>query len=84
MTFEANTNENHKGVDDLIKRLKPAMPSDQWYISEATISARFAPHGDKPAKTRTFELSHDSCSLKHDEYGLKLHAVLTASKIESA
>lgn len=84
VTFEANTDENHKGVDDLIKRLKPAMPSDQWYISDATISARFVPHGDKPAKTRTFELSHDSCSLKHDEHGLKLHAVLAASKIESA
>lgn len=83
VTFEADTDNNHKAVHDLIKRLNPVMPSDRWYISEATISARFAPQGDQPAKTRTFDLSHDSCSLKHDELGLKLHAVLSASRIES-
>lgn len=83
VTFEADTDKNHKAVHDLIKRLNPLMPPDQWYISEARISARFAPQGDQPAKTRTFDLSHDSCSLKHDELGLRLHAVLSASKIES-
>ena len=84
VTFEADTDRNRMGVHDLIKRLNPVMPPDRWYISEARITARFEAHGDEPAKTRTFDLSHDSCSLKHDELGLKLHAVLAASKIESA
>jgi len=84
VTFEAATDENRNGVHDLIKRLNPIMPADQWYISEATISARFAPDGDRPAKTMTFHLTHDTCSLKHDELGLRLHAVLAASKIEAA
>ena len=84
VTFEADTDKDHNAVHGLIKRLNPVMPSDRWYISEATISARFAAQGDQPAKTRTFDLSHDSCSLKHDELGLKLHAVLSASKIETA
>jgi len=84
VTFEANTDQNQKGVHDLIRRLNPAMPLDQWYVSEASISARFAPNGDKPARTKTFNVTHDSCSLEHDEFGLKLHAVLAASKIETA
>jgi len=83
VTFEADTDADRKGVHDLIKRLNPVMPSDQWYISEATIAARLNTNGDKRAKVVNFVVTQDSCSLKHDEAGLKLHDVLAASKIES-
>lgn len=84
VTFEADTDENRKGVYDLIKRMNIVLPADHWYVSEATISARFAAVGDKPGKLMTFIVTPpDSCTLKHDEAGLKLHAVLAASKIET-
>jgi hypothetical protein len=47
------------------------------------ITATVKPDPKAPAKTVTFQVTYpNSCSLKYDEIGLKLRAMLTASGIE--
>ena len=83
ITLEAETAENPLALYDLIDQTCRAFPLGQWNVTQAEIVAQFAAQDDKPARRKTFTVGWpNSCSLKYDEVGLTLRAMLVASKIE--
>ena len=83
ITLEADTGENRLAVYDLLDQMGQSMPLEHWNVTQAEIAARVVMTSDKPAKTETFRVSWpNSCSLKYDDVGLKLRAMLQASGIE--
>jgi len=52
-------------------------------ITQVEVAASIIEDADKPAKRVTFRITHpNTCSLKYDERGLKLRAMLEASGLE--
>lgn len=83
LTLEANPKHDPKAVYALLEKLKPSLPSHEYVVSQVGITATVKLDAKAPAKTVTFQVSFPcSCSLKHDEIGLKLRAMLAASGIE--
>lgn len=83
ITLEADTTENRLALYDVIERAGEAFPFDQWNVTQAEIVVNLAATEDKPAWRETFTIGWpNSCSLKYDEIGLKLRAMLVASGIE--
>jgi hypothetical protein len=83
VTFEAETDADRYALYDLIKRVNMAIPLDRWQVWQASLSARLAGTGEKPAWVERFNVtSPNSTNLKHDEVGVKLRAMLAASGIE--
>ena len=73
----------HK-LDDVIEQAGRAFPMELWNVTQVEIVAYLAARDDKPSRRETFTVGYpNSCSLKYDEIGLKLRAMLVASKIES-
>ena len=84
MTLEADTIENPLALYDLIEQTGRTFPLEQWNVTQAEIVVRLAATDDKPPRRETFTVGWpNSCSLKYDEIGLKLRAMLVASKIEA-
>jgi hypothetical protein len=82
ITVEADTSENRWALYDLLEEVGRSLPLSQWNVTWAEISARLL-KGDIRAKTHTFHVSWpNSCSLKYDDVGLMLRAMLKASGIE--
>jgi hypothetical protein len=83
ITLEADTKRDPHAVYALLDKLAPALPLHLYNITQAELSALVVVDEDKPAKTISFKITHpNSCSLKYDEVGLKLRAMLEASGIE--
>jgi hypothetical protein len=70
-------------VYDLLDKLALVLPSSAYFITQVGITAQVKPNPAKAAKAVNFNVSWpNSCSLKYDEIGLKLRAMLAASGIE--
>ncbi len=83
LTLEANPKHDAKAVYALLDKLAPVLPSHEYQISQVGITATVKLDPKAPAKTVTFQVTYpNSCSLKYDEIGLKLRAMLEASGIE--
>ena len=83
ITLEANASSNPLAVYDVVEQAGRAFPLAQWEVDQAEIVVHLAATDDKPPRRETFRLGlPNSCSLKYDEIGLKLRAMLVASKIE--
>ena len=83
MTLEADTATNPLALYDVVETVGRAVPLEQWNATQVEIVARFVATADKPPKVESFRLTWpNSCSLKYDEIGLKLRAMLVASGIE--
>lgn len=83
LTLEADTGESPVAVYDLVERISQAVPLRQYHVSQVEIAATVVVDVDKPPKVFTIRLTHpNSCSLKYDELGLTLRAMLEASGIE--
>jgi len=83
ITLEADTTGNRLGLYDLIESLARSLPVSLWNVTQAEISVEVVGSGDKRPKIETFQVTWpNSCSLKYDELGLRLRAMLTASGIE--
>lgn len=83
IVFEADPSEKRLGVYDLLEAAGQSLPLAVWNVTQAEITAKvqLAPH--KPPKTETFRITWpNGCTLKYDEAGLKLRAMLQASGIE--
>jgi hypothetical protein len=81
--LEANTSEKHLALYDLLEEVGRSLPLGQWNVTWAEISAQVLRPGESRAKAHTFQVSWpNSCSLKYDDTGLKLRAMLNASGIE--
>ena len=54
-----------------------------YNVTQVEIAASVVVDTDKPPKTVTFRITYpNSCSLKYDDTGMKLRAMLEASGIE--
>lgn len=83
LTLEANPKHDAKAIYALLEKLAPSLPSHEYVVSQVGITASVKLDAKAPAKTVTFQVSYpNSCSLKHDEIGLKLRAMLAGSGIE--
>lgn len=83
LTLEANPKNDPNAVYALLERLTPSLPSHEYLVTQVGITASVKVAPGAPAKTVTFQVTHpNSCSLKYDEIGLKLRAMLEASGIE--
>jgi len=83
LTLEANPKNDPDAIYKLLEKLSPSLQSHEYQISQVGITAMVKLDPKAPAKKVDFNVSYpDSCSLKHDEVGMKLRAMLTASGIE--
>jgi hypothetical protein len=83
ITLEANPKHDPKAVYALLEKLTPSLPRHEYQISQVGLTASVKVDATAPAKTVPFTISWpSSCSLKHDQIGLKLRAMLEASGIE--
>lgn len=83
ITLEADVSENALAIYDVLEQLGGSLPLNLWNVTRAEIVVHIAARGDKPARREVFTVSYpNACSLKHDEPGLKLRAMLAASGIE--
>jgi hypothetical protein len=81
--LEADASENRQALYDLLERVGQSLPLSQWNVTWAEISAHVLKAGEVRAKAHTFHVGWpNSCSLKHDDIGLTLRAMLKASGIE--
>jgi hypothetical protein len=83
LTVEADPKHNPKAVYDLLDKLSASLPSHEYYVTQVGITAQVKPTPTAAAKTVSFNITYpNSCSLKYDEIGLKLRAMLETSGIE--
>ena len=83
ITLEADPTSNPLALYDVIEQAGRAFPLELWNVTQVEIVAYLAARDDKPPRRETFTVGYpNSCSVKYDEIGLKLRAMLVASKIE--
>jgi len=83
LTLEVDARHNQHAIHDLLEKLTPVLPASAYFITQVGMTASVKVSPTAPAKTVSFQISHpNSCSLKYDEIGLKLRAMLEASGIE--
>ena len=83
ITLEANVNQNSEGVYELLESIGRSVNLALYDITQVEFSASIVEEPDKPSKRVTFHLTYpNTCSLKYDERGLKLRAMLEASGLE--
>ncbi|MEF8766358.1 MAG: hypothetical protein ABTS16_12880 [Candidatus Accumulibacter phosphatis] len=83
LIVEADTKHRPDAVYDLLETLAPVFPGHSYLVTQVGIAARIKPNTHSASKQVNFTVSFpNSCSLKHDEVGLKLRAMLWASGIE--
>lgn len=83
VTLEADVGENALALYDLLEQAGRSLPLEHWNVTWAEIVVHLAARGEKPPRREAFTLSWpNACSLKHDETGLVLRAMLAASGIE--
>jgi hypothetical protein len=79
----ANTSMDHLALYDLLDEVGQSLPLSEWNVTWAEISAKVLGSGDPRPKTQTFHVAWpNSCSLKYDDIGLMLRAMLKVSGIE--
>lgn len=83
ITLEADASGNPSAVYDLLEKIGKAVPLHLYNVTQVEVAALVVVDADKPPKAVTFRISHpNSCSLKYDEVGQKLRAMLDASGVE--
>lgn len=83
LTLEANPKNDPQAVYMLLEELAPVLPGHQYFVNQVGVTASVRLNPTAPAKAVTFQVTFpNSCSLKYDEVGLKLRAMLEASGIE--
>ncbi|MBF0453921.1 MAG: hypothetical protein HQL72_03765 [Magnetococcales bacterium] len=83
ITLEADIKETDKAVYDLLDNLAESVSVDMYNVTRVELVASIDRGGDKKPKNELFSVTFpNSCSLKYDDMGLKLRAMLEASGIE--
>ena len=83
ITLEADSSDNANAVYDLLDELRSSLKLSLYSVTQVELAASVVTDADKPARKVTFRITYpNSCSLKYDEVGLKLRAMLEASGIE--
>jgi len=83
ITLEADAHRNRLAIYDLLDMLAESLPLHLYNATQVELAASVIVDPKKRAKRVPIRLTHpNSCSLKYDEVGLKLRAMLSASGIE--
>jgi hypothetical protein len=83
ITLEADSSDNAAAVYELLGEIKSALDLPMYNVTQIELAASVVTDADKPPKKVTIRITYpNSCSLKYDEVGLKLRAMLEASGIE--
>jgi hypothetical protein len=83
ITLEADSSDNADAVYDFLDEIKSALNLSMYNVTQVELAASVITDEDKPPKKVTIRITYpNSCSLKYDEVGLKLRAMLEASGIE--
>jgi hypothetical protein len=81
ITLEADSSDNADAVYNLLDEIKSDL--SMYNVTQVELAASVVTDADKPSKKITIRITYpNSCSLKYDELGLKLRAMLEASGIE--
>ena len=83
ITLEADTSLNRDAMYDLLDQVGKSIPLYLYNVTQAELAVSVTVDPDKPAKQMTVRITYpNSCSLKYDEMGIKLRAMLESSGIE--
>lgn len=83
ITMEADTSKDGDAVYDLLDQIRATIPINMYNVTQAELAVSVVGNPDKPTKRVTIRITYpNSCSLKYDELGLKLRAMLESSGIE--
>ena len=83
ITLEADSSDNPDAVYDLLDEIRASLRLSMYNVTQVELAASVVTDADKPAKKVTIRITYpNSCSLRYDEIGLKLRAMLEASGIE--
>ncbi len=83
ITLEADASEDRDAVYDLLDQIAKAIKLEMYNLTQVELTASVMEDADKPPKRVIFRITYpNSCSLKYDDLGLKLRAMLEASGIE--
>jgi hypothetical protein len=83
ITLEADSSDNPEAVYDLLDQIRTSLPLSMYNVTQVELAASVVTTAEKPPKKVTTRITYpNSCSLKYDEVGLKLRAMLEASGIE--
>jgi hypothetical protein len=83
ITLEANAVDNPAAVYDLLAQVGRSIPLQIYNVTQVELAASMVTDADKPPKSITIRITHpNSCSLKYDEWDLKLRYMLESSGIE--
>jgi hypothetical protein len=83
ITLEADSSVNADAVYDLLDEIRSSLRLSMYSVTQVELAASVVTDADKPAKMVTIRVTYpNSCSLRYDEVGLKLRAMLDASGIE--
>ena len=83
ITLEADSSDNPDAVYDLLDEIRASLRLSMYSVTQVELAASVVTDADKPAKKVTIRITYpNSCSLRYDEIGLRLRAMLEASGIE--
>jgi hypothetical protein len=83
ITVEADGAKNANALYDLLDEVGKELPLGYYNVTQVEISATMKLAIDKPQKQVTFRITYpNSCSLKYDDFDLRLREMLTLSGIE--
>lgn len=83
ITLEADVSDDPNAIHALLDEIGRAIPLPLYNVTLVELAVVMTAIDDKPPKRTTIRISYpNSCSLKYDETGLKLRAMLEASGIE--
>jgi hypothetical protein len=83
ITLEADAVDNPAAVYDLLAQVGRSIPLQLYNVTQVELTASMVTDADKPPKSITIRITHpNSCSLKYDEWDLKLRDMLESSGIE--
>jgi hypothetical protein len=83
LVLSADTDRDRMAVYALAEEIGKALPMHLYDVTQVELAATVQTDPSKKAKTVTIRITKpNSCSLKHDEVGNRLRAMLAASGIE--
>jgi hypothetical protein len=83
LVLSADTNRDRMAVYALAEEIGKALPMHLYDVTQVELAATVQTDPGKKPKAATIRITKpNSCSLKHDEVGNRLRAMLAASGIE--
>lgn len=83
ITLEADATRDPHAIYELLEKIGKALPLDLYMVTQVELAAIVTIDATRPQKIMPFRITYpNSCTLKYDEWDLKLRDMLSASGIE--